>query len=432
MEDLQPTQAAPEVVERLLLSAMRTQEALTKLRRASITLDSFSQAVYHDLFVYIERRIIETGQPPSDSELLALYQFTPDRTATDVDSLARTLRKQELIRKGQDAMQTQMTELWYGDPEEAIQNVITGLSNLQAGASEHLGFSDASAMDRLLNVKERSEMRARGEIIGIPTGLPLFDDTGVGWQPAELVTILGRSTIGKSWLLLFFGCVAYFCGKRVLYISPEMSKLHTEFRMDAVLSRFYNMVISNSALINGSVDLQLYEKWLGALSGERRWVTADSTETSTGKFALKDIAALVAAHRPDMLLIDGFHLIGGSKDEQWKVIAEAGQTLKALAQRNGMVVLVAMQVVREAMKTTGEAPDLQHGAYGKALLEDSDRVFSLAMPKGQPRLRYLKVPKTRDGEPVTIRVHLAFDVDVGDIRQISADELREEMAREAD
>jgi hypothetical protein len=192
------------------------------------------------------------------------------------------------------------------------------------------------------------------------------------------------------------------------------------------------MVISNSSLINGSVDLQLYEKWLGELSSERRWVTADSTETPTGKFALKDIAALVAAHRPDMLLIDGFHLIGGSKDEQWKVIAEAGQTLKALAQRNGMVVIVAMQVVREAMKTTGEAPDLQHGAYGKALIEDSDRVFSLAMPKGQPKLRYLKVPKTRDGEPVTIRVHLAFDVDVGDIRQVTADELREEMARAAD
>ena len=432
MENLPPTQVAPEVVERLLLSALRTTGDLTKLRRANVSADSFSQPAYRDLFTYIERRILETELPPSDSELLTIYQFTPDKTVTDVDSLARTLRKQELIRKGQFTMQEQMTELWYGEPEDAIEKVITGLSHLQAGASEHVGYSDAGARERLADVKGRSEMRARGEIIGIPTGLPLFDETGVGWEPAELITIIGRSTIGKSWLLNFFACVAYNNGRRILYISPEMSKRKTEFRMDSILAQLNGVTISNKALINGSIDLELYDKWLGALSGEHRWVTVDSTDTPSGKFALKDIAALVAAHRPDMLVIDGFHLIGGTKDEQWKVIAEAGQMLKGLAQRNGMVIIVGMQVVREAMKATGAEPDLQHGAYGKSLMEDSDRVFALAMPPRQQHMRYLKVPKTRDGEPITIRVHLYWDVDIGDIRQISAEELREEMSRDAD
>lgn len=428
---MEATRTPPEVLERLLLSALQTADDLKTLRRINVTADSFSVAPYRDVFIYIERRLMETALPPSDNELQALYDFKPDKTATDVESLATTLRHQELIRKAHGLMQENMDELYYREPADAIQAILEGLADLQASSSEHVGYSDANALDRLLVLKERAARRARGELIGIPTGLPLFDDTGVGWQPSELITIMGRTGIGKSWLLLYFGCVAYHAGYRVLYISPEMSKEQAEFRMDSVLSHLYDYTLSNQAILRGDIDPTVYESWLGYLSEGHRWVTVDSTDTATGKFNIKDIAALVSAHKPDVLCLDGFHLLGG-KDEQWKVISEAGKTLKGLAQRNGMVVITAAQVTREAMKTTGDAPDIQHGAYGKALMEDSDRLISIAQPRGQPKLRFLKIPKTRGGDLITIRVHLHFDVDVGDIRQISSDELRGEMGHDAD
>ena len=67
------------------------------------------------------------------------------------------------------------------------------------------------------------EDAAGGKPMGVPTGLYALDRVLYGWQPGTLTYIAGRPGTGKSSFALATAQAATFAGKKVCYISLEMS-----------------------------------------------------------------------------------------------------------------------------------------------------------------------------------------------------------------
>jgi len=204
----------------------------------------------------------------------------------------------------------------------------------------------------------------------------------------------------------------------VLFLSPESTNFEIEARMDAILGRFMGYEISNRAIMKGFIDDELYSKYLKEvmLSGRKDWKTRDSGDR--GVFTLSDIEAQAREFRPDILAIDGFHLIKGL-GSSWENMKAAAESIKGLAQHLGMVVIAGSQAQREAAMAIDDTQELGQVAYGMGLVETANRVITLVEKKGDQQQRVFKVPKMRGGEKILNRRYLKFNVDVGEIYELN-------------
>lgn len=233
----------------------------------------------------------------------------------------------------------------------------------------------------------------------------------------------------NSWFLAKCGAYAYMKHhKRVVFLSPESTIADVEARLEPIFARLMieeglldtKDVLSNRDIRNLSINPDLYRRFHTVLAGFDRsdWITRDSGDA--GIFTVPDIIAAAREYRPDMLIIDGFHLIRGS-GKSWETMKEAAEALKGLAQDMGLVVLGGTQAQRDAVVAADDAPGMGQTAYGMALVEAANRVISLGPVSNRHDRRMFKVPKFRDGAKILERQYLQFDVDTGDIRQLEAD-----------
>ena len=107
------------------------------------------------------------------------------------------------------------------DSIEAIDYLKTALDGLERAVpvgGNSQGYDIISnAKDRFLEYKKRCEVKG---LIGIPTGIPKLDELTNGWLwGEELVTITGRTNVGKSWMAEYFATVAFNLGYKILFYS---------------------------------------------------------------------------------------------------------------------------------------------------------------------------------------------------------------------
>lgn len=88
----------------------------------------------------------------------------------------------------------------------------------------------------------RARLEAGGSVTGVPTGITGLDDLTSGWQPGNLITIVGETSMGKSTLALQSAIAAAKyakkIGKHVLYFSLEMTVAELTERAIAHLGDF--------------------------------------------------------------------------------------------------------------------------------------------------------------------------------------------------
>lgn len=414
---------APEELERLVISSLSLVDDVLWAQRAGVAVDSFQTEEGQKAWEYVLARVTETGQVPTEVDL-STVGFTSIPGATDFRKFVDELLRQAAIRKARILIARHIPTL-DADPFTAISAIQADLSTIQRGTKLHESYLDADALERFEDVRSRTEKVRRGESVGIPTGLPLFDTQGGEWQPGEMISVMGMPGSGKSTLILSFCSHAWAAGYRVLFVSPENSVRDIELRADPMLAFAWGVQLSNRALRSGQgVDLEVYRGYVERLQESRRWLTMDSGEA--GGFTAADIRRKTLEFRPDVLAVDGGHLLRGN-GKVWENIFQASKTLKAIAQELGITVLVACQATRNVWKGGGEdVPELGDAAYGaKAFMEDSNRVIGMAMDRGGALRRSIQVPKWRDGPVILYKVFLVFDVDSGKIQQQATVEMKD-------
>ena len=141
----------------------------------------------------------------------------------------------------------------------------------------------------------------------VKTGFPELDEIIGGWdRQEELATIVARSNMGKSWILLKCACAAAEQGLNVGIYSGEMSERKVGYRVDTLIGH-----ISNTALTKGNIEVQNeYKQYLDSLpdkfTGTMKVLTPNMIGGPAGVTALR---AFIEKDNLDILFVDQHSLL---------------------------------------------------------------------------------------------------------------------------
>jgi hypothetical protein len=248
---------------------------------------------------------------------------------------------------------------------------------------------------------------------GVPLGIQPIDDTFYGFQPGQLITIMGRQKAGKSWVLLNGTLAAWRAGHSGLLYSVEMSR-------DVCLDRLY--------ALGAKVDPQKFHKHDAhgvplLTRKERRRVLAFAGELSDdygdtdlmisqhkALFTVADVEREIDERAPHAVWIDGFYFLrdpetGASPGSDWKANDNVAAQLKVLAEKKQVPVIVTTQVKEKQYRGGVITADTIKGGGG--LLEYSDLV--LGQNKDDDDMRTLSTVLSRFAWPDDYKFWIDWD-----------------------
>ena len=407
----------PDEAEIKLLSSITTPKDITFLIREGV--DERSFLVYGSVWEHFLSYSRQYGTLPKHRDMESEFRVTFVDSG-ELEYYMHEVLHLSMIRKAEAVVLERFGDngnKLKSDPEEVVRLVVEDLRKLRRPSVQHVAWLDKDALIRLGWLKERAIASEEERVLGIRTGLKCFDSRLQGWSPGEAIMVIAPKGVGKSWFASYIATVAYRDGYKVLFLSPEMSWRECSLRFDVLIAYQMGVNLSHQALATGKQDQQVYEDFLRQLSRRDQLVVVDSPE-NTG-FNSYNVIALVEEHRPDLVVLDGIHLIGGEPNQTgWERIKQAADSLKAAAQHLNCVVVWTSQVDREAMRNPTEpASTGASAAYGKAAVEAANRLITLANADNSRRKTF-KVPNNRGGAEFHTKLHLAFDVDIGHVEQI--------------
>jgi len=228
--------------------------------------------------------------------------------------------------------------------------------------------------------------------------------------------------VHNSWLLEYFGIMAYLDGKRVLFISTEMSYQEVNLRWDTIAARKLGLDLPNEALLTGSdaVKLSTYKAWVEKASQRDDWLTVDSAEGDN--FRVSTVEGLVDSFHPEVVCCDTLPLFCDSQGKlgvSWDSLLEIGYGLKSLASRRNLVII-------STNPSTGDTFDqdkpagLSGIAFSRAGLPFAASVMiSINYDKMDPiGHRQISVTKKRHGKAIGGARKIVYDLDRGIIGDV--------------
>jgi replicative DNA helicase len=405
-------------VERAVISLIEFYEDIAKLRAINVSPKSF--IVYPKIYEFILNytKQYEGKIPPREVILTEFPEFEfIDVPQDSKDYYFSTLQELNYQSSVVNVFEFATDFIEKGQVKEAVNYTTKALSKLNKPIKVSQEKTDKESLNRFEEYKEKRALINQGTRIGVKTGLFLFDDQLMGWQPGWLVGLVGRYEVGKSWLLVYTCCNAYDDGYRILYISPEMVRSELALRFDVTLARLWGYEFSHTCLSYGQrVNEAKYREFLEKVSQNDRWLTADSNDGKV--FTVEGIADIADNFKPDIIAIDGLPLlteVGQESDQSWQKIFNLSTGLKNLAVTTNSTILCVMQANRDAAGRTDSMPRKQDISYGDAFGQACDILIMMGSDAKDESIRKLKLEKKRGGRADRKTYNISFNVDTGDI-----------------
>ena len=409
----------PSETERLLLSSIRKSDDIFLLRQKyGITSRHFPY--YPDVANFIWNYVNEYGNPP-DSSLLGVQFPEFDIGGTDnFDWIAQEFDKVNITRqaaivfyKGQEAIEK--------DPYSSLPLIISQLERLTAVDVEHRNVLDAVAAKNRL--ERYQKIQSNPEEASFRLGIEPLDNIPLRVKPQQLIGLIANTGVGKSWLMTRVAAEFYQVGKRVVFVSPELSNDELELRGDVVLGRMMGYTFSHDALMFGRpIPITQYEEFLSRIGGRNRWINYDAS--TDDKLGVSFLSALVQKETPDILVIDGIQFMDDEERNttSWERMKSLCKGLKRLAMKERIIIFAVAQANRQSADHLGAAK-MSEVAYGYDLARFVDILLSMGRVEGGGPIREITVEKVRSGKEIPQAFSITFDPDVGDIGRATAQSL---------
>ena len=272
-------------------------------------------------------------------------------------------------------------------------------------------FKDLSRYDAYV---ERSQDFAK---FFVKTGFKELDDILGGWDREEdYVTMVARTNVGKSWILLFTAVEAAKQGLTVGIYSGEMSDRKVGYRVDTILSH-----ISNTALTRGDVSVQpLYKKYLESIGddikGTIKVLTPSMIQGAAGVQALR---SFIEKDKLDMLCIDQHSLLEDDRRAKDPVTraSNISRDIKNLQVMKKIPIITVSQQNRESLESSNGIAGAQNISQSDRIGQDSTILIFLEQKEG---VMTLTLGKSRDSKKDQ-RLKYAIDFDRGMLRYIAVE-----------
>lgn len=413
------------MVDLQILNRVLKDNSLRIIQDNGLNKDHFVQ--YADEFEFIYNHFKEYGRAPDKETMLKKF---PDFQFFEVgepdEYLVKTIKEEDLYAKTVPIIQ-RAAELLKTDSRQSVEYLRAQLEKLGASFSVEGYDIIKQSQDRFNEVMARKDKK-----FFVPTGFPELDRLIMGWkQGEELVTWLGRTNEGKSWIVekCLEGC--WSLGYSVGLYSGEMSRTSVGFRFDSLHTNF-----SNSALVSGQVNERQYSGYLETLRLNPTPFKVITPKDLGGPATVSQLKDFVERNELKILGVDQYSLMRDERARKGQQIrtdyAHISEDLFLLSERLKIPVIACAQANRAAMSKQGDekeaqAPKIEHLAESDAVAQNSSKILSI---KNSNNVLEINVLKNRDGQK-DLKLMYHWNIDTGEFRYIpgEGDESSVEEAR---
>ena len=228
----------------------------------------------------------------------------------------------------------------------------------------------------VMNALEKIEAASRssGRVTGVATGFLDLDYKTSGMQPADLVLIAARPSMGKTAFVLNIAQhVAFRLKEAVAIFSLEMSKEQLVNRMFSLESN-----VDAQNLRNGTLNDEEWEKLIesAGVIGKSKLIIDDTAGISISELRSK-CRKFKLEQDIKMIIIDYLQLMSGSgrTESRQQEISEISRSLKKLARELNVPVLALSQLSRAVEQRPDHRPMMSDLRESGAIEQDADVVM---------------------------------------------------------
>lgn len=326
--------------------------------------------------ITLQDRLKEKDVPPEVSSLEFIRDIiTAVPTSANVRYYARIVAEKSTLRKlirtvgeiendcyaGKESL-----EVILEDTEKKVFDLVQ-----RRNSGEHVPIRKI-----VMNALQRIEAASKntGSVTGVATGFFDLDVMTSGMQPADLVLIAARPSMGKTAFVLNIAQYAAFkLNKSVAIFSLEMSK-------EQLVNRMFSLESSVDAqhLRNGKLDENEWEKLVesaGVIGGSK--LIIDDTPGISIQEMRSKCRKFKLEQGLDMIIIDYLQLMsgGGKSESRQQEISEISRSLKALAREMNVPVLALSQLSRAVEQRPDKRPMMSDLRESGAIEQDADVIM---------------------------------------------------------
>ena len=352
------------MIQAQVLNAILQNQDSSIITLNNLTADYFSD--YKQEFWFIKNHLDEYGNIPDTTTFLRKFpNFEIFQVHESLNYLLEELVKDKNKRFLAENFNKIRNYILNDDVDSAMQLLRQASEDSASSVSLQCVdvIHDTSRYDRYLDRVENLDKYF------IKTGFPELDAIISGWDCNEdLVTIVARNGLGKSWILFRCAAAAAKQGKRVGIYSGEMSEDSVGYRIDTLVGN-----ISNGALMHGGGSVKNeYKTFLGELKdkipGELFVLTP---KMINGPATVSALRAFVEKYKLDILFVDQHSLLEDDRKAKDKVekASNISKDLKLLQSVKRIPIICDSQQNRE--KVEGKDFDTTQIAMADRIGQDS-------------------------------------------------------------
>ncbi len=256
----------------------------------------------------------------------------------------------------------------------------------------------------------------KGQLHGVPTGFKSLDNKLSGLQPANLVILAARPSMGKTTLALNIARnAAVKHGKKIGMFSLEMSSDQLVDRLVSLEAGIDSWKLRTGLL--GERDFTKIANAMDALSRAEIFVDDNST------LSVMDMRArarrLHATKGLDLVIVDYLQMMdagGNRSDNRVQEISDISRALKSLARELEIPVLALSQLSRAVEQRDRKQPELSDLRESGAIEQDADVVMFIYRdeyyhPKDteRPNIADIMIKKHRNGPTGQVELYFSGD-----------------------
>jgi replicative DNA helicase len=304
-------------------------------------------------------------------------------TSANVEYHAKIVREKATLRR--------LIEISTGIVTEAFEAQMPASQLLDDAESKIFQISQSQGGKGFTRIKEllwpameRIEALQRGgqAITGVPSGFYDLDEMTSGFQPADLVIIAARPSMGKTAFVLSLAQNAAIAeGKKVAFFSLEMSKESLVQRMLTSEARIDAQDLRRARLRDD--DFPRLARAAGILSSAPVYI--DDQPGITLLEMRSKSRRLKAENGLDMIIVDYLQLISGpaNSENRQQEISQISRGLKALAKELSVPVLALSQLSRAPEQRAGDQkrPQMSDLRESGAIEQDADLIMAIYRPE---------------------------------------------------
>jgi replicative DNA helicase len=300
-------------------------------------------------------------------------------TAANIEYHAQIVREKAILRR--------LIEVSTTIVAEAFEGRATATELLDEAESKIFQVSQQQTKDGFTRVKEliwptmeRIEaLQGTGSAVtGVPTGFKDLDEMTSGFQPADLIIVAARPSMGKTAFTLNIAQhAAIEKGTGVAFFSLEMSKESLVQRMLTSEARIDAQRLRKGMLRDD--DFPRLARAAGILASAPVWI--DDTPGMTILEMRSKARRLKADADLGMVIVDYLQLMAGpsNSENRQQEVSQISRGLKALAKELGVPVVALSQLSRAPEQRTGDnkRPQLSDLRESGAIEQDADLIMFL-------------------------------------------------------